>query len=379
MREPDNKNPQADTFDPRKPILLIHGIQSDGRWQAEVALALNWFFRPVHVQYSHFRYLGPLLVMSEPFILAPGVLLIIAGAWMGKYLLLGGVFLILFSFSKFALSFRRGNALAKYHRISGDDLKGRPHVIAHSFGTYLTGRLLREVDAAKVSRVVLAGCVMPRFFDWTNLLEQKKIEAIRNDYSPNDWVAGFAGFAGLIHEDLGPAGKYGFGGASVHHLANPNHICEKCQEGSIALVHDVRCENIAHSGAFVSRAHTAAYWLPFFWEIDAGEYDELTRFCQRYVNAIESADTSRLPPLENEARTKNCRWLGGITLWEALARRATEELGVVNDALTGRALTQFCFGMTYASFDGFKNKISTLLHPRNAMSKAIAAVREGLE
>ena len=363
--------------DKRKPVLLIHGIQTEGHWQDEIEPALKWFFRPVHIRYSEFRYLGPLLVISEPFLLVPGVVLCIGSLWIPRSLLALciGILFVLLSLSKFGLSFRRGAALDKYHKISGDDLIARPHVIAHSFGTYLTGRLISEVDAARVSRVVLVGCVMPRAFDWKTLIANKKLEEVRNDYSPMDFVAAIAGFAGWIHKDLGPAGKYGFGSLDAHQLDSPNQICAECDRGSKAVVHDVKCEHMTHSGAFVARAHAASYWLPFFWNMDAGEYLQLLEYCGKYAAAIDSADPNSLHTLEVEAQSTKRRLLGGLTLWDTLKKRLVTGDTQPSQVLVSRALMQFCTGMTYASFDKFQTEVTKLLDPRNALTKAVVEAR----
>jgi hypothetical protein len=42
-----------------------------------------------------------------------------------------------------------------------------PSLIAHSFGTYLSGRALRDLPWARFNRIALAGCVLAAEFPWS--------------------------------------------------------------------------------------------------------------------------------------------------------------------------------------------------------------------
>jgi hypothetical protein len=46
----------------------------------------------------------------------------------------------------------------------------RPHLIAHSLGTYFTGHILHEALSFRLHRVILTGCVLERTFPWGNLV-----------------------------------------------------------------------------------------------------------------------------------------------------------------------------------------------------------------
>lgn len=90
---------------------------------------------------------------------------------------------------------------------------GRPDLIAHSFGTWLIGHLLRdeltvpEEQRLRFGRVVLAGCILRPDYDWEALQNARIVEEVLNHYGTADMVVPWAHFTIW---DSGPSGRRGF-------------------------------------------------------------------------------------------------------------------------------------------------------------------------
>jgi len=130
----------------KQKIITVHGISSDGRWQTEVRRALEPHFECQEVKYGEYRNLGPLALILEPrsllALLVVTYVLALFGVLEGPLLfVLPGAFLLL---AYFLASHQRRTLLQRFEEDlaklgeNGGDL-GPPHVIAHCFGTYLTG------------------------------------------------------------------------------------------------------------------------------------------------------------------------------------------------------------------------------------------------
>lgn len=88
----------------------------------------------------------------------------------------------------------------------------RFHYVGHSHGTYLLARALKEYPACRFDRVVFAGSVVQRHYDWQQFIEKKQVGAVLNFVASGDWVVAFfpKGLQSLRHKDLGSAGHDGF-------------------------------------------------------------------------------------------------------------------------------------------------------------------------
>jgi pimeloyl-ACP methyl ester carboxylesterase len=92
--------------------------------------------------------------------------------------------------------------------------------VGHSNGTYLAAAALQNYPAARFKRIVFAGSVVPRDYDWASLCgtsgtknEPSRVEAVLNYVATADWVValfpkGFEPFRKWI--GLGSAGHSGF-------------------------------------------------------------------------------------------------------------------------------------------------------------------------
>lgn len=83
----------------------------------------------------------------------------------------------------------------------------RPDIIAHSFGAWLVGHVLRQDPAIRVGRIIMAGSVLRPDFDWARLISGGQVEAVLNHYGSRDL---WAYVSDLFIPESGPAGFLGF-------------------------------------------------------------------------------------------------------------------------------------------------------------------------
>jgi hypothetical protein len=95
---------------------------------------------------------------------------------------------------------------------------GNPDVIAHSFGTWLFGHIVRDElrrdpkDRLQFGRVVLLGCILRPDFNWKEIIDAGLVEDVLNHYGTADRVVPLAH---SVIFDSGPSGKRGFDGGQV--------------------------------------------------------------------------------------------------------------------------------------------------------------------
>lgn len=103
--------------------------------------------------------------------------------------------------------------------------RARFHYVGHSNGTYCLAKALELYSSCRFERVVFAGSVLRRSFNWSRFLASAQIVSILNYVATADWVV--AGFPKIfehtrvLNRDLGGAGHDGF--ADWKKLAN---FCE---------------------------------------------------------------------------------------------------------------------------------------------------------
>jgi len=88
----------------------------------------------------------------------------------------------------------------------------------HSNGTYLLARALELYPSCRFTRVVFAGSVVKKNYDWQNAIRKGQVVAVLNYVAAADWVvAWFPGALEILRlQDLGSAGHNGFVQAGVH-------------------------------------------------------------------------------------------------------------------------------------------------------------------
>jgi pimeloyl-ACP methyl ester carboxylesterase len=110
-------------------------------------------------------------------------------------------------------------------------------VIAHSFGTYAIGKILRENPDIRLHRLVLCGAILPSEFRWDQIQHSVATEII-NDCGIRDiWPV----LAQSTTFGYGPSGRFGFGTPGVRD----------------------RFHDFGHGG-FFQKKFVADFWLPWF-------------------------------------------------------------------------------------------------------------------
>ncbi|MCW5559623.1 MAG: hypothetical protein KIT22_17540, partial [Verrucomicrobiae bacterium] len=181
--------------DVQRVVFVMHGIRDNGEWTREVARCARTFGaargETVETVTSSYGYFP-----------------------MGAFLLFGSRQRNVRWFMD-----QYTEALARYPQAEFS-------FIGHSNGTYLLGSTLRRYKTPRFDRVVLAGSVLPRAFEWDDFVQQGRVGTIQNYVATGDWVVGwfpalFEFCADLLQQraDLGSAGHNGFLANSTHQHA----------------------------------------------------------------------------------------------------------------------------------------------------------------
>lgn len=95
------------------------------------------------------------------------------------------------------------------------------HFVGHSNGTYLAAKALQDYPAARFSRVVFAGSVVRRDYDWAHLIHNtRQVDSVLNYVATADWVVAIfpKGLQWLKSFNLGSAGHDGFADTAVSNV-----------------------------------------------------------------------------------------------------------------------------------------------------------------
>lgn len=297
---------------PKPLIITVHGINSDGEWQERLEYALHPHFDFAHIKYDEYRFRGETKLLIGPVAIAAAtgaslMLLFIAlllGVFNWKLILVPAGLLILglaeaaLRLRKLVSWFKREIELRTRRGAEPFRLPTRPpHVVAHSLGTFLIGMILRLHPDVRLGRVILAGCVLPRRFDWEAYhLENKAFNAVRNEVGKKDWVVRIAGYATHLVWGLGNAGVVGFtdhkrshrgrvlelvqGSQFVHSVFDAYGPCSNCSATTeYAKVHNFHLAESNHKTPFIGNGHVTTFWLPFLWGIEPKTYRDFRDLC----------------------------------------------------------------------------------------------------
>jgi len=310
-------------------VITVHGVNSNGKWQEEVAEALKVFFNFEPIKYNHYRFFFGTELVFNPFVWSTlGALLIAAIATRfvrraGRITLaLAMIFLLSFIG---AYPYRSWAVKTFRIRLSERFKKGGPPpcLIAHSFGTYLSGRALRELCWSSFDRIVLAGCVLEGSFPWESLqgADPQRFREVRNEMAAKDNVSRMAAWLDRLIPSFGSAGYSGFTGNStcIHNVNSANEVCAPCATAKArAVVHNIKCEELGHSDVFLGPAYAVIYWLPFLWGYDPAAYRYFLSVCFEIKRATGSG--------QKEAMKKNYQKLRTISWGQSPARSLDEEI-----------------------------------------------------
>jgi hypothetical protein len=190
----------------------------------------------------------------------------------------------------------------------------RPHLIAHSFGTYVSGDTFATLSSTKFARVILAGCVLDedfineQYMSWGwpqtgSRTDRYVVLAVRNEMASRDWIVRLAAKLDRLVPGFGTAGSTGFSGPTdlVHTVNAPDAECESCWPSSSAgsaaqvsvspaAVHNIYCKGLEHSDYFLGANHAILYWIPFFWGYDPALYRQFLFTCREIQQAHDAGD-----------------------------------------------------------------------------------------
>lgn len=159
-------------------LIAIHGFNTLGSWQQE----FSWRIA------TKLKYSAPVLIY--------------------KYGLIR--FSVLVRWRHRALARQLGNSLrtAMTH-VKANRISEPPDVILHSFGSQLFVQLLAlpEFDDLRFGRVIAAGSVIRPDYNWTQRIEQGRVEAVFNHCGGKDRAVPFAQF---FIPGTGPGARHGF-------------------------------------------------------------------------------------------------------------------------------------------------------------------------
>lgn len=275
----------------RKTVCLIHGIESDGAWRDRVREVLEPHFRCVPLDHDHFARFGWVKIF------APGL--------------------------------RKRSVQHVFSQYSDKVAAGSPHLIAHSFGTWISSRLMTKAYMVRFDRVIFAGSPLPVTFNWAKILKKNPgaFSDMRNEIGDRDLVISLAGKVGRVAKFVGEAGAKGFQESEhlVHKLGLES-ACDRCrtlrEQGlSQARIHNVTW-SYSHSEWFVANGHAVNLWLPYLWGIEPAEYIEFVERCLRLKERENDKKWGAMVKLESAFRTAVWSWTDGLPLAEFVQQEA---------------------------------------------------------
>lgn len=308
-------------------------------------------FRCLAIEYDDYDCLrgGPIKAVAHPILVVLALAALACAAWDGSTVALYLAPVALFAFGVLLASFQRNKCADRVKAQISEKSAGAHsvHVVAHSFGTYLTAHAMESYDV-EFHRVVLVGCVLPHRLNWGDLLAGQATHdefhaahigetEIRNEVGKADIVVWFAGRTRWLSRALGCAGFSGFeaNDSSIHTTEGPWDVCPKCKSGQLARVHNVPLKKYGHSKHFLGPGHALKIWLPFLWGYEPGEFRRWIKVCGHAAVHQHKKNGERLQVFVTHLKGTAWTWtrdpLGHSRTLDAHIR------GVIDDQLKGRS------------------------------------------
>jgi len=263
------------------------------------------------------------------------------------------------------------------------------HVIAHSFGSYLTARMT-DLPTGRFGAIVFAGCILRCFRRWQQILRDNphSVERVQNEVQLRDFLVLLAPLLCLCSLRFGAAGILGFRRRKrlVHTVPSPNRMCPTCTITSRVPIHNVWIREFGHSDVFLTPSYAAYFWLPFFFEIEPCEYSRFVKSCWECAQEVENRRQSgtlndALGGNEISLRDHRWRWLkGSLAKGLHLAINDDPQRGRRDsDLLVDRALRQLwqCFmeaQIAYSERRPDHQEVLLSLNPVTAFERAVNSV-----
>jgi pimeloyl-ACP methyl ester carboxylesterase len=124
-------------------------------------------------------------------------------------------------------------------RVDLETYDKRPSVVAHSLGTWIVGNAMLKHDDLRFDKLIFAGSILPRDFDWATLFMRDQVSFVHNEVGGQDpWPW----WASHLVPGTGTSGSKGF-------------------ESFSTVVHNVDKNLFRHSDSTV-QAHIENNWIP---------------------------------------------------------------------------------------------------------------------
>jgi hypothetical protein len=286
-----------------KPVLIsVHGIRSTGQWQEEIEPLVTPFYLHLPFKYSEYRHpiFAVIWLTLEPLAIILGSLvatLCFSMCWPPnrKQLAMITVSLVAFCIIARVLAANRRRRVLEAFKVHWSEKIGferPPHIIAHSFGTFLVGTALSTYTDLRVGRLILTGCVLKADYPWASFAKSRnsqRFTAIHNEMAKRDWIAVSAQLLQGFVPPMGHAGVFGFTDKRItcnwddaRLVDGQGHSDSQCGHKSRTdhiLVHNIAHQGLGHSDYFIGMSHARTFWLPFLWEISPGLYERFKDLC----------------------------------------------------------------------------------------------------
>jgi pimeloyl-ACP methyl ester carboxylesterase len=374
----------------RRPVVVtVHGVNPDPSWQAMVGRVLGPHFRCIHLSYDKYStLLGPVQVLFSLSLLmiavaGAAVLVCFDHGWLAIL-----VALVAIVTSPVAAWLTRRRCVAEFKRQLSAAVGHVPvpHLIAHSFGTYLTGNALRKFPDLSFQKIIFIGSVLPSTFDWKTIqTERNAFVEIRNEKGLRDQVVPLLRWVRWIARDLGAAGIGGFQGdpTYVHDEQSAWGPCPTCVSGS-APIHNVALEDFLHSDTLLGPGHARRLWLPYFWGYAPREFDEFVRLCWKAAYLKQEELLNELAPVEAELRARAWTWTSGTIeayisrYLDKLANKSAKRAKAIaahRDKIIDETIGFSYVAVTDAALESQKDddvspQVASALHPLIAITRA---------
>jgi hypothetical protein len=223
------------------------------------------------------------------------------------------------------------------------ELGRSPSWIAHSLGTYLSGKVFNDPEfTSELDRVLFVGGAIAEDYDWHAHLagNDPRLQEVRNEHGTRDlviWLMWMSGSWGR-RQGLGGAGWVGMRPPKptvAHDVIHHRLACDKCQPGPAARIHNYQLRGFRHSTCFLDEQHARDYWLPYLWGHAPADVNGFLQRCRELLPVYANRDTDHalydreLQRFRNQDRNWYLR-PGGRRLFPEQVR---EEVGGTMDLL----------------------------------------------
>jgi hypothetical protein len=311
----------------RELVITIHGVNPDRKWQERVGKVLEPHFNCKTFSYGGYdTFLGPIRAVASLPALALVMVLVVAfvselraGQRNPAVLFLAAAILSLAASVLLARLRRVRSTHFIKQQVGATSVYRRPHVVAHSLGTYLIGNALRKFPDIHLGHVVLVSSVLPRAYPWQSLLRERPscVLQVRNEFGSADRVTRLVGGLQWLVPDLGPSGAVGFARDAnvVHTAVSPLADCVYCRTAPVK-VHNVPLKCYAHSTVFLGDLHARKLWLPFLWGYSPDEFFHYLETCQTAARFHQEGRLNEVGDVLAELWGSVFTWTKGKSLFD---------------------------------------------------------------